>query len=476
MKEICLMKNNKDIKKAVLDTHSMEEGPMSPSRNGQDGSSNVQKQEGSLSKASRREFLKLAAAASAAALSVSASTVTFGATTVDELAKQKEAGAAATGPRTNRETMLTPAYAGGTKAITTTPIVGTPLRKYAEMFIPGEEMLEDGEIRVTVLGSGNPWVTRAQASASVLVEVGNSERDLLVFDLGSGSLANYASLRLPVNKLDKVFLSHLHADHMSDLLTLSGSYAKVGRADGPVKVWGPSGTKPRLGTRHFVEAIQEALAWDTEAGGGAINPDSMKIVVSEFDFSKTEVVYDEHGVKVTSFPVVHAISGAVGYRLDFAGLSFGFSGDTRACWPLVHACKGVDLLIHECFPPAAALAAASGLSIERATIALNAAHTSPKAAGKVFGLVKPRVAGLWHTLLSPRIIPLVLSEVGAIYDGPVVQTQDLTVFNITKEAVVARQAKVLDQLPPIPGKQRAAYMPVAVSPPDWWAQALIPLD
>jgi hypothetical protein len=26
------------------------------------------------------------------------------------------------------------------------------------MFIPGEEELEDGEIRVTVLGSGNPWL------------------------------------------------------------------------------------------------------------------------------------------------------------------------------------------------------------------------------------------------------------------------------------------------------------------------------
>ena len=161
-----------------------------------------------------------------------------------------------------------PAFAGGTQVISMTPVVGTPRRKYAEAFLPGEEKLEDGEIRVTVLGSGNPWVTRAQASASILVEVGNAERDLLLFDIGSGSLANYASLKLPVNKLDKVFLTHLHADHMSDLLTLSGSYAKVGRADGPVKVWGPSGTEPRLGTQHFVEAIEEALAWDTTAGIG----------------------------------------------------------------------------------------------------------------------------------------------------------------------------------------------------------------
>ncbi|MBN1510091.1 MAG: MBL fold metallo-hydrolase [Sedimentisphaerales bacterium] len=369
-----------------------------------------------------------------------------------------------------------PAFAGGTRPITLTPVVGTPRREYAEMLVPGEESLEDGELRVTVLVSGNPWPTRDQASAGVLVEVGNPERDLLVFDLGTGCLANFASLKLPVNKLNKVFLSHLHADHMGDLLTLSGSFSKVGRADGPVYVWGPSGTESRLGTRYFIEAIEESLAWDTAAGRVAINPDSARIVATESDFSKTAVVYEANGVKVTSFPVVHCISGAVGYRLDFAGLSFAFSGDARPCWPLIRACKGVDVLIHKCFPPAAALAAASGLSIERARIALNAAHTSPRTAGKVFQLVKPRLAGLYHTLLSPQVVSMVFSELGDVYDGPVVQTQDLTVINITKEAVIARQAKVLNQLPPIPGKQRAAFTPVAVPPPDWWSGALIPLD
>jgi ribonuclease Z len=369
-----------------------------------------------------------------------------------------------------------PAFAGGTRAITTTPVVGTPRREYAEMFVPGEEQLEDGEFRVTVLGSGNPWVTRGQSSGSVLIEVGNAERDLFILDLGSGSLANYASLRLPVNALDKVFLTHLHADHTADLITLSGSYSKVGRADRPISVWGPSGTEPRLGTRHFVESIQEALAWDTAGSRGPINPDSLEMEVTEFDFRETQVVYEANGVTVTSFPVIHALSGAVGYRFDFAGLSVAHSGDTCAGWPLVRACEGVDLLIHECFPPAAALAAATGLSIERATMALNAAHTSPPAAGKVFGLVRPRMAGLIHTFLSPQVIPMIFAELRAVYEGPVVQTQDLTVFNVTTDAVVARQAQVIDQLPPIAGEQRVAYTPVLPEPPDWWAQERIPLD
>ncbi len=260
--------------------------------------------------------------------------------------------------------------------------------------------------------------------------------------------------------------------YMGDILTLSGSFSKVGRADGPIHIWGPSGTKPRLGTKHFCEAIESSLVWDAEAGHGPINPESMKIVGTEFDFSQTQVVYEQNGVTVTSFPVVHCICGPVGYRLDFAGLSFAFSGDSLPCWPLVNACKGVDVLIHECFPPAAA----SGLSIERATIALESAHTSPKAAGKVFSLMQPRLACLWHTLLSPEVVVMLFAELGKVYQGPVLQTQDLTVINITKEAVISRQAQVQDQLPPIAGEQRTSFTPTQIPPPAWWAEALIPLD
>jgi ribonuclease Z len=71
---------------------------------------------------------------------------------------------------------------------------------------------------------------------------------------------------------------------------------------------------------------------------------------------------------------------------------------------------------------------------------------------------------------------MIFEELGSIYEGPVVQTQDLTVFNITKEAIIARQAKQFDQWPPIPGKQREIYVPVEEEPPEWWADNLIQLD
>src|SRR5688572_9260868 len=206
-------------------------------------------------------------------------------------------------PTEDLTALPTPAFAGGTRALTTTPVVGSPPRAYPEMYVRGDEPLEDGELRVTVLGSGNPWVTRAQSSGSVLVEVGNPQRDLLIFDLGSGSLANFASLGLPVNALDKVFITHLHADHTSDLIALFGSYRKSGRVDRGVRVWGPSGSEPRFGTTHFVEGIREACQWDSESTRSIHAEESFELAVDEFDFSRTQVVYDANGVTVTAFPV-----------------------------------------------------------------------------------------------------------------------------------------------------------------------------
>jgi ribonuclease Z len=366
------------------------------------------------------------------------------------------------------------AYEGSGRPLTTTPRVGMPSREYASVLAPGAEQVAADEIRVTILGSGDPFVKKSQASASVLIEVGNEQRDMFFFDLGSGALANFNGLRLPVTSTTKVFLSHLHADHVGDVPTLLWSLAKSGRRD-PVEMWGPAGEYTPLGTRAYAQHIEAAHAWDTESMCGHPGQSGARILTTEVPFDRTTTVYERNGVTISSFPVIHILNGAVGYRLDYAGRSVVFSGDTRPCHTLVDACDGADLLIHETFPSAGVFAKKAGVPESLAEAIVNGSHTSPTMAGKVFDRAAARMSAMWHLVVDHDTVGPVFSEMRTQHDGPVVISQDLTVFNIAKDAVVARQATVDPFAWPVLGHTEVTGPPMSAphDPPAWWADALI---
>lgn len=367
-----------------------------------------------------------------------------------------------------------PAYRGGAAAITRTPVVGQAVPDRAPVFVPGAETLSPGEIRVSVLGSGDPWIRRSQASGSLLIEVGNPERDFFFFDLGSGSLANFTSLMLPVEATTKVFLSHLHADHVGDVPGLLGSFAKAGRVD-PVEVWGGGSEDPKLGLAAYVENMGKAMAWDVASLRGVRPTTGFAMVGHEIPYDRPETIYERNGVTISSFPAIHGLSGAVGYSIGYAGLKVVFSGDTRPCRHVVQAAEGADLLIHECFQSPAVFAKATGLPLETALQITRLAHTIPDQMGKIFDLTKPRMAALWHLDLTPGV-DAVFDELGAHYDGPVTASQDLTVFNVTAEAVTARQAQVNPAPPPVHGPTATSpELDPRPEPPAWWTEALLDL-
>ena len=359
--------------------------------------------------------------------------------------------------------------------LTTTPVVGKPKRQYVSPAKPAAEPLDIDEIRVTILGSGDPFVKRGQACASVLIEVGNEQRDLFFFDLGSGSLANYDGMQLPVTATTKVFLTHLHADHMGDLPTLLGSLAKSGRRD-PVEIWGPAGDTKELGTLAFAQHLEAAMAWDYLSMSGHPGQSGSRLTATEVPYDKPATVYERNGVKISSFPVIHIMNGAVGYRLDYKGSSVVFTGDTRPSKTTVDACKGgADLLIHETFPSAAVFAKKANVSAQQADLVVNEAHTSPAMAGKVFKKAGARMSVMWHLAVDHDTVGQAYKEMRSQFDGPATIAQDMTVFNITRDAVVVRQAILDPAAWPVIGKSNVSGPPMAkpLAPPAWWADALI---
>jgi len=102
------------------------------------------------------------------------------------------------------EKSIIPVVSGGTEPITATPIIGTPTKNYPENYVPGTEELNEDEIRLTFLGTGMPFPTRNQAAAGVLMEFGNG--DILMFDVGSGTVANFNSMKISPADLTKMLI------------------------------------------------------------------------------------------------------------------------------------------------------------------------------------------------------------------------------------------------------------------------------
>ncbi len=326
-----------------------------------------------------------------------------------------------------------------------TQITPLPTAKAAEQtqpvfhrneFYPGTETLASNEMRVTALGTGNPEPRRSQASASFFVELGNG--DNFFFDIGTGSQANFPMLRVSYRAASKVFLTHLHTDHAGDIAWLWIGGWVAGRFDKPLEVWGPSGSTREFGTAYFIEMQKNAWKWDLAMRHGKLPAAGGAIEVHEFDFAKTHAVYEENGVKITSFPALHGMDGAVSYRLDWNGLSFVYSGDTTPTKFFVDNAQNADLLIHESIDTLQRMVDIWGWDEQTATIVGSVIHTQPAAAGRVFSLTKPRMAAGFHFFYDRESAPLVYDAIRSTYSGPLTLLHDGIVFNVTPEDINVR--------------------------------------
>ncbi len=311
------------------------------------------------------------------------------------------------------------------------------------VYYPGTEELSKKEIRVTACGTGLPAARHGQAGTCYLVEFGNGDK--ILFDIGSGSMENIAAYMIPYEYLDKLFLTHLHTDHMGDLDSLWAGGWTAGRPGG-LNIWGPSGLHPELGTKAAIEGFLKYVAWDKESREFVITPKAGGIDVIEFDYKAVnKKIYDENGVVIRSIPAIHTADGPVSFIVEYEGMKVVIGGDTAPNkWFIEHS-TNADLVIHEAFMVPGDFVKWYGQPPQLAWRACCAFHTSGQAFGKVMSEIKPKHGVAYHFFNEEATRYNLYEAIRETYDGPLSMAADNMVWNVTPEGVKERMAVITEE-------------------------------
>ena len=286
-------------------------------------------------------------------------------------------------------------------------------------------------LKVVLLGTGlGPPVNLQQYGASTLVEAGAQR---FLFDCGRGATLRLAQAGVPIGSITRVFLTHLHSDHVLQLPDLLLTGWAGGQRAVPLAVWGPAGT------RAMMDHLQQAFAFDihTRRDVDEHLPTAGITVVSH-DVTTDGVVFTGNGVTVTAFLVDHGpVRPAFGYRIEYRGRSVVLSGDTRVSENLVRHAQGADVLVHEVIDPKA-LRDRPDHPSAAIVDAIIAHHTTPQQAGEVFRRVAPRLAVYSHAPNTERI----LAQTRTAYAGRLEGAEDLLTI------LIGADIKVVHHTPP----------------------------
>lgn len=290
--------------------------------------------------------------------------------------------------------------------------------------------------KVTLLGTGAPVPSMERFGPSILVEAGGQK---LLFDCGRGAAQRLWQLKIPLGKIDALFLTHLHSDHIVGIpdVWLTGWIPAVyGRRELPLQVLGPTGTKDMM------DNLVKAFSWDISTRAKEKNKTDSGALVIAKDI-REGVIWENKEIKITPFTVRHSdfIDSALGYKIEYAGRTLVLSGDTRYSENLIRYSKGADVIIHE-------VAAANEQTMQTSPLVnqILGFHTSPEEAGKVFEQTKPKLAVYSHIVLltaEPSIPPPTINEVilrtKKTYSGAVEAGEDLLGIEIGDKVIVKKQ-------------------------------------
>lgn len=140
---------------------------------------------------------------------------------------------------------------------------------------------------LTILGYNSAIPTVKSAPTSQFLEM--EERCFLI-DCGEGTQVQLRKAKAKFSKINHIFISHLHGDHVFGLPGLISSFRLLGR-ETPLHVYGPKGIKEMM----------ETIFRITETHQG------FEVVFHELSSKKSEKVFEDNRVEVFTIPLDHRI-------------------------------------------------------------------------------------------------------------------------------------------------------------------------
>lgn len=244
--------------------------------------------------------------------------------------------------------------------------------------------------KVVLLGTGSPRPSAERAQPAQLLEIGGHS---FVIDCGDGVTTQIVRAGRDVNQIQKIFLTHLHWDHVLGYAGLIWGGWSAGRAT--VEVWGPAGTK-RMHDTLFGDLYRGDVDWISNIA--YVRSGIEGIQVHEVGEGR---VYERDGVSVDAMKVKHPVM-TLAYRFSYLGKSIVFSGDTAMCDELIKIARGADLLVQDtCAASSRLYGDERSKKIRQALIDF---HASPQQAG-----VMAQKAGV-KRLVCSHLLPGVLED------------------------------------------------------------------
>lgn len=140
---------------------------------------------------------------------------------------------------------------------------------------------------LTILGYNSAIPTVKSAPTAQFLEM--EERCFLI-DCGEGTQVQLRKAKAKFSKINHIFISHLHGDHVFGLPGLISSFRLLGR-ETPLHVYGPKGIKEMM----------ETIFRITETHQG------FEVVFHELSSKKSVKVFEDNRVEVFTIPLDHRI-------------------------------------------------------------------------------------------------------------------------------------------------------------------------